>query len=89
MSHAFGLTHWNAAAPKKPSTRRRPPSPGGGALPICQASQTSQTAPTQRNSGSSSGQWTNAEPRPAQTSASMSEKPKTMPSMCGSVARMP
>ncbi len=76
-------------APKKPSTRPRPPSPGGGAVAICQASTISHAVPTQRNAGSSKGRSSNAAPSPPHTTTSIAANPTAMPSMCGTVARMP
>ncbi len=89
ISQAFGFTHWNAIAPTKPRTGRAAPLPGGGAEAICQASQVSQAAPPQRNSGSRTGQVSNALPRPAQTMVSIRANPTTMPSMCGMVGPIP
>jgi hypothetical protein len=88
-SHDFGLTHWNAAAPAKPTGRPAGPELPTGALAIFHASQTRKAAPSHFTVASTTGWSRMTLPRPKATRNIITPMPSATPSRQGSPRRMP
>ncbi len=82
-SHDFGLIHWKAAAPRKPTGGPPAVAPERPAVAIFQASQHSTAAPHHLTPSRTTGLWRITLPRPNATTNIISPMPRETPSRQG------